>query len=214
LLCIDNAALSSLVERTLPLRAECNLSDCINEIEVALDWYTRLKAAHGQQLSSKLIRQTLKEGSSIVTKLESWMAKAEGSAVRDYVLSALLQELKQRDLTGVPHRIWKEQSTYFQEWRALLDRALSLVQSDRGAPENFALKLLVRDLARVWEKFTGLPFTNTSKGQQRPRDFILAVCTAVDPEVTESQIETAIRSAVSKTSGERRGRKSRRGKLD
>jgi hypothetical protein len=205
---LDGGALRNIVARTLPLADVTFFPVALEKIGGAIGEYIDLKAAAQVQLTAEQIRGELNSGLNLFSKLENWMMEAEGSVVRDYVLSAMGDSLRRQDQTKMPWHIWKGQVPNIREWKSWVDKALSLVQSDRGKPENFPLKQLVRDLAKIWEEYTARPFTNTQKGQQRARDFVMAICRMPEPDLTDGQIETAIRFAVRKTPGGRRGRKS------
>jgi hypothetical protein len=206
---LDGNALRNAVERTLPLADAAQFEVAFERISQTLGEYTGLKAAAQGQLGAERIRRELKSGHSLLSRMENWMMEVEGSVVRDYVLSAISGNLQRQARPEMPWRVWKEQVAIVREWRSWVDQAILLVQSDRGKPENFPLKQLVRDLGKIWEEHTARPFTNTQKGQQRARDFVMAICRTPEPELTDAQIETAIRFAVRKAPGGRRGRNSR-----
>jgi hypothetical protein len=211
---MDTDSISSAVAQSLPLRDESNISDCLCEIEAALDSYAHLKAASQRQMSSKLRRKMLEEGRGILAKLEDWIVRSENTITRDYVLSAMRWEADQRRRSDMLVRVWREQLANVRRWQARLDRALVFVQSDRGQPEDFSLKLLVMDLAKIWDRYTASPFSRSRKGAMPPADFVARICRLVEPNITDARIQTAIRHAVKKIPGERRGRNSRRGKRD
>src|SRR5262249_55417768 len=92
--------------------------------------------------------------------------------------------------------------------RTWIESAFKIVPSVRGTPGHPSVNLLVWWLARVWNEHTTVPFTRTRKGDQQPRDFVVVVCRAADPNIGAANIETAMRAAVKDTPGSRRGRKS------
>jgi hypothetical protein len=200
--------------RTLPLREERNLPKCISEIRNALDEYAELKVAYGRQMSSKLRRKTLNEGRDILKKLESWIARSESTIIRDYVLSAMRSEQDQRRRADALMHVWREQLANVRQWQTRLDQALVFVQSDRGQPEDFPLKQLARDLAKIWDRYAARPFSTSRKGSMPPADFVAEICRSIEPDLTDARIQTAIRHAVKMTPGKRRGRKSYQSKRE
>jgi hypothetical protein len=213
-LCVDIAALRSLVMRTVPFREERNLPKCISNIRNALNEYAELKGAYGRQMSSKLRRKTLNEGRDILKKLESWIARSESTITRNYVLSAMRSEQDQRRRADSLMHVWREQLANVRQWQTRLDQALLFVQSDRGQPEDFPLKQLVRDLAKIWDRYAVTPFSTSRKGSMPPADFVAEICRSIEPDLTGARIQTAIRHAVKMTPGKRRGRKSHQSKRD
>jgi len=195
-----------IIEQTLPLADRARFEAALAKITRALEEYASLKSATQRQLTTKQIRHELTNGHSLISRIEQWMADAEHSAVRDYVLTAIGDGRRRRPQTEGPWRVWKTQIADLREWRSWVKAALPRVKSDRGKPENFPLKQLVRDLAKIWDDFTAKPFTGTRKSGQRPRDFVSAICRMIEPDLTGAQIETAIKYAVRKLPGTRRGR--------
>jgi hypothetical protein len=108
----------------------------------------------------------------------------------------------------------REQLVNVRHWLTRFDQALIFVQSDRGQPEDFPLKQLVRDLAKIWDRYAVGPFSSSRKGSMPPADFVAEICRSIEPDLTDTRIQTAIRYAVRMTPGKRRGRYSRRGKRD
>jgi hypothetical protein len=211
---METEILCRAIHQTLPLAELQCFEPACEKVQQIVQEYFALKTAYLRQPTAAQIRTDLRQGQALFRRLEEWMRAAEGTAVRDYVLSGKDQTLKQLGLTEDSSYKWRKETARFQLWQSWIAEGLLLLKSDRGQPENFPLKQLVRDLTKIWEQFTGLRFTNTSKGRRRPRDFILAVCMAIEPQLKELQIETAIRSAVSKTPGKRRGRKSHQSKRE
>ncbi len=134
---MDSTGLCSLVKRSLPLREESDLSDCIGEIQAAFDWYARLKAAATKQMSSKLRRKMINEGRGILAKLQSWIVRSETTITRDYVLSAMRSEPDQRRRADALVRVWREQLTNVHQWQTRLDQALVLFRATVASPRIF-----------------------------------------------------------------------------
>jgi len=197
--------LEEIIEQTLPLADGARFEAALTKTAQVLEEYASLKSATQRQLTTKQIRHELTIGHSLISRTEKWMTDAEHSAVRDYVLTAI-GDLQRRPHVEGPWRMWKTQIADLREWRSWVKAALPRVKSDRGKPENFPLKQLVRDLAKIWDDFTAKPFTGTRKDGQQPRDFVSAICRMIEPGLTNAQIETAIKYAVRKLPGTRRGR--------
>jgi hypothetical protein len=178
------------------MRDECNPADCVGEILNALNQYTELKAAYGRQMSSKLRRKMLGEGREILAELESWIVRSKNTIARDYVLSAMRSEAEQRRRTDALMHVCHEPLAYVRQWQARLDQALIFVQSDRGHPEGFPLKQLVRDLAKIWDRYAVRPFSSSRKGPMSAADFVAEICRSIEPDLTDARIQTAIRHAV------------------
>jgi hypothetical protein len=207
-------ALETAIERTLRLAEVANFEVACKNVKQVVDEYFTLKTAYLGQPTAAKIRSDLRSGQALFSRLERWIMAAEGNVVRDYVLSGKAKILQQLGQTESSNYKLKDEAARFRLWQSSIEESLLLLMSDRGQPENFPLKQLVRDLAKIWEQFSTSPFTNIKKGEQKPRDFVLAVCAAIEPDLKESQIETAIRSAVKITPGQRRGRKLHRAKRD
>lgn len=201
--------LRRVIVQTLPMDDAELLDQASEEIERALADYRTLKAANDAQLTARQARVWLKRGTQLLNRLERWLIDVEPTVVRDYVLSGARSLAAKRRRSELMRPMWNEKLSEIHLWQDRFNQSLLFVRTDRGKPENFPLKQLVRDLAKIWEKYTALSFTNTRKGQQRPRDFVLAICQTIQPVPSKAQIETAVRHAVRKTPGRRRGRKSR-----
>jgi hypothetical protein len=165
-------------------------------------------------MSSKLRRKMLGEGREILAELESWIVRSKNTIARDYVLSAMRSEAEQRRRTDALMHVWREPLAYVRQWRARLDQALIFVQSDRGHPEDFPLKQLVRDVAKIWDRYAVRSFSSSRKGLMSAADFVAEICRSIEPDLTDARIQTAIRHAVKMTPGKRRGRKSPQSKHD
>jgi hypothetical protein len=204
---LAKTALRSAVEQTLPLADSARRKQALARITQALEEYESLKSAAQRQLTAEQIRRELTDGYSLFSRAEKWMAKAQLTAVRDYVLTAMSDGRQDGMQIEVPWRAWETQIAKLQNWNSWVSAALLLVKSDRGRPESFPLNLLVQDLAKIWKDFSALPFTRSRKGRQQPRLFVAAICRIVEPQITDAEIETAIKHAVRKLPRRRRGRK-------
>ena len=181
---MDGTALCSLVKRSLPLREDHNLLACVGELQNALNEYAELKAAFRRQMSSKLRRKMLK-GRAILAKLESWIVRSKNTITRDYVLSAMRSEPDQRRRADALMHVLREQLANVRQWQTRLDQALVFVQSDRGQPEDFPLKQLVRDLAKIWGRYAARPFSRSRKGSMPPTEFVTEICRLIEPDIAE-----------------------------
>jgi hypothetical protein len=205
----DSTDLRCAIQQTLPLASADCLEQAVEGIRRVLAEYASLKAANAAQLTARQARKSLKRGAKLLRELEQWMLDVEPTVVRDYLLSLNRSPPRKQRRSDMLRPVWKEMLSEIRLWQKRFAQSLVFIPSDRGKPENFPLKQLVRDLAKIWEKYTVRPFTNSKKrGLQQPRDFTIAVCGAIEPDLSKSEIETAIRYAVSKMPGNRRGRKS------
>jgi hypothetical protein len=202
-------ALRRAIQQSLPFKDVARFEKALDDVRQAVEDYIALKLAHGQQLTAARSRTLLKRGQYLLYQLEQWMLDVEPTVVRDYLLSAERQSSTQRRRYEMLHPLWKEKLEEVRLWKSRLGDSLLFVRSDRGAPEHFPLKLLVRDLAKIWGRYADRPFTNSTKGRRPAPDFVAAICQIADPDIEESLMRTAIRDAVRKTPGQRRGRKSR-----
>jgi hypothetical protein len=82
-----------------------------------------------------------------------------------------------------------------QRLEKLVELARSkVVSGGRGNWERKkVLVLVVGQLDEIWRKFKNTRFTRTKKGKHTPRDFVTLVCRAMDPEITPSSIDEAMK---------------------
>jgi hypothetical protein len=201
-------ALRRVVQDRLPFKDVGHLEKAVEDVRQALEYYAALKAAHVRQLSAAESRERLKRGQNLLGQLEQWMVDVEPTVVRDYVLSAERQSENQLRRYEMVHSVWKEKLAEVCLWKSRLRDSLVFVRSDPGAPEHFPFKLLVRDLAKIWDRYADRRFTNSRKGLKPAPEFVAAICGIIEPGIEDSLLQTAIREAVRKTPGPRRGRKS------
>ena len=144
--------LRRVIVQTLPMDDAELLDQASEEIERALADYRTLKAANDAQLTARQARVWLKRGTQLLNRLERWLIDVEPTVVRDYVLSGARSLAAKRRRSELMRPMWNEKLSEIHLWQDRFNQSLLFVRTDRGKPENFPLKQLVRDLAKIWEK--------------------------------------------------------------
>jgi hypothetical protein len=98
--------------------------------------------------------------------------------------------------------------SHIGEMRAMTLRAEKWIAGGRrGAWEEArVLALLVLQLDQILFGSTGKHITRSGKGHQNARDYVTAVCKVVDPKITPSSIDEAMKAVITGR-GEKRPRK-------
>ena len=71
----------------MPIAEGASFELLCKNIQLVIDEYFSLKAAYLRQSTTAQIRSDLRRGQALFSRLERWMAAAEGNVVQDYVLS-------------------------------------------------------------------------------------------------------------------------------
>jgi hypothetical protein len=115
---------------------------------------------------------------------------------------ALKHEAAQRDVDG-----WANQ---IDEMRLVTLSAEKCIASGRRGDwvKSRVLALLVLQLDQILFAFTDKHISRSGKGHRNPRDYVTAVCNLVDPKITPSSIDKAMKDVITGR-GENRSRKQR-----
>jgi hypothetical protein len=120
------------------------------------------------------------------------------SVIKASADGALKHEAAQRDVEG-----WNNQ---IDEMRAITLRAeKSITGGRRGAWEQArVLAMFVGQLDKVLFEFKGSNIDRSNKGHQNARDYITAVCTIADANISPSSIDQAMKAVIKGRRGKKR----------